>query len=210
MIVRAPLITFALFLAGAHSLAGALVQAPTPEELASRLTGTWKLNRELSPTLSNPRPGEGRRGRGASFAMSAAGAPQRGGRGGGGGANEPGFERPMVTTEEAAAQAALAAIHQVPPELTIEATASEMKLVEARGESLFKIDGKTATVAVPGARIKVKSKWDRGKLRQEFSSALQALVRSWSVDAQGRLILTQQIQSPTFKTKEFQAFFDKQ
>jgi hypothetical protein len=207
--MRTPLIMLALFLTGAHGLAGALAQTPTPAELAARMTGTWKLNKELSPTL-NPRPGEGRRGRGASFAMSAAAAPQRGGRGGGGGANEPGFERPMVTTEEAAAQAALAAIHQVPPELAIEATATEMKLVEARGESLFKIDGKNATVVVPGAKIKVKSRWDRGKLRQDFSSALQALVRSWSVDAQGRLILTQQIQSPTFNAKEFQAVFDKQ
>jgi hypothetical protein len=116
----------------------------------------------------------------------------------------------MVTTEEAAAQAALAAIQQIPLELTIEATATEMKLVEVRGESLFKLDGKNVAVGVPGARIKVKSKWERGKLRQEFSSALQALVRTWFVDADGRLVLTQHRQSLTFISKEVQAIFDRQ
>jgi hypothetical protein len=208
MIMRVPLIILALFLAGAPCLARALAQAPAPAELASRMAGTWKLNKELSPTLSNPGPGEGRGGRGASFAMSAAAVPQRGGRGGG--ANEPGFERPMVTSEEAAAQTALSMIQQVPLELTIEATATEMTLVEARGQSIFKIDGKNATVGVPGARIKVKSKWERGSLRQEFATALRALVRSWSVDSQGRLVLTQRIQSPTFNSTEVQAFFDRQ
>jgi hypothetical protein len=208
MMMRAPLVILALFLAGAQCLAGAPAQQQAPAELASRMTGTWKLNKELSPTLSNPGQGDGRRGRGASFAMSAAAAPQRGGRGGG--ASEPAFEGPMVTSEEAAAQTALSVIQQVPLELTIEATATGMTLVEARGESIFKIDGKNATVGVPGARIKVKSKWERGSLRQEFATALRALVRSWSVDSVGRLVLTQRIQSPTFNSKEVQAFFDRQ
>lgn len=199
MIVRAALVILALFVAGAQCPAGALAQQPAPADLTSRMTGKWKLNKELN---------EGRRGRGASFAMSAAAAPQRGGRGGG--ASEPGLERPMVTSEEAAAQTALSAIQQVPLELTIEATANEMTLVEARGESTFKIDGKNATVRVPGATIKVKSKWERGSLRQEFATALRALVRSWSVDSEGRLVLTQRIQSPTFNSKEVQAFFDRQ
>lgn len=202
---RTPAVILPLFLVAAQGLAGAIGQTPPAAELAARMSGTWRLNTELTPAG----PGGGRRGRGASFALAAGAAPQRGGRGGGG-ANEPGFERPMVTSEEAAAQAALAAIQQIPLELTIEATATEMKLVEPRGESLFKIDGKNAEVGVPGGKIKVKSKWERGKLRQEFSSALQALVRSWSLDAAGRLVLTQHLQSPTFNSKEVQAVFDRQ
>lgn len=201
-------VIMALGLAVAPCLGVALGQTTTPAELATKLTGRWTLNKELSPTLLNPGPGEGRRGGGAAFATSGAAAPQRGGRGAG--AAEPEIEKPMVTDEEAAAQVALAAIQRVPLELTIEATATEMKLVEPRGESLFKIDGKNATVDVPGARIKVKSKWDRGSLRQEFATALRALVRSWSVDSQGRLVLTQRIQSPTFNSKEVQALFERQ
>jgi hypothetical protein len=199
------ILTLSLSVGGAQCLAGALLQAPTNAELAVRMTGRWKLNKELSPAVGSG--GEGRRGRGASFSV-APGTPQRGGRGGGEGA--PGFERPMVTTEEAAAQAALAVIQQVPLEMTIDATVAELNLVEPRGPSLFKIDGKNTPIEVPGGRIKVKSKWDRGKLNQEFSSALQALVRSWSVDADGRLVLTQHLQSPTFNSKPVRALYDRQ
>ena len=119
-------------------------------------------------------------------------------------------ERPMITDAEAAAQAALTAIEQIPTELTIAATAAEMKLVEARGPSLFKIDGKNTDVAVPDGTIKVKSRWDGGLLRQEFSSAMRKLTRTWAVDANDRLVLGQWIEGIGLKRRDVAAVFDRQ
>jgi hypothetical protein len=111
---------------------------------------------------------------------------------------------------EAAAQAALSIIQQVPLELTIEATPAEIKVIEPRGQSVFRIDGKSTPIEVPGGTIKVKSKWDKASLRQEFSSTQRMLLRSWSVDSNGRLVLAEHIESVAFKSKETQAVFDKQ
>ena len=178
-------------------------------DLAARLTGTWRLNKELSPDLANRgRGGEGRRGGGPSFAVVSV-AAQRGGRGGGGG-GAPGVEMPGMTSAEAAAQAALAMIQQVPFELTIAATPAEVRIVEPRGESLFRVDGKTASVEVPGGTIKVRSRWDGNALRQEFSSAQRMLRRSWTIDASNRLVLTQRIESLTFNSKDARAVFDRE
>ena len=183
-------------------------QQNDPAALAAQLTGTWRLNKELSPTFVTPRPGRERGGGGGpSFNMAA--APQRGARGGGD--REPALsERPMITDAEAAAQAALTAIQQIPDELTIAATAAEMKLVEARGPSLFKIDGKNTDVAVPDGTIKVKSRWDRALLRQEFSSAMRKLTRTWTVDANDRLVLGQWIEGIGLKRRDVTAVFDRQ
>lgn len=202
--MRTSFVAVALLLA-AHP-GTAVSQSPTPADLAAKLTGRWKLNTALSQPF--PGVGEGRRGGGPAFALAGA-LPQRGGRGGTG-SGEPGVEAPFVTTEEAAAQTALAAIQQLPSELTIEATAADMKLTEARGDSFFKIDGKNTTIQVPGATMKVKSKWERAALRQEFSTALRSLVRSWSVNADGRLVVTQRAQSARFVSKDVQTVFDRQ
>jgi hypothetical protein len=115
-----------------------------------------------------------------------------------------------LTPDEAAAQAALSIIQQVPLELIIEATPAEIKVIEPRGQSLFRIDGKSTPIEVPGGTIKVKSKWDRARLRQEFSSTRRMLLKSWSIDSNGRLVLTEHVESVAFKSKETQAVFDKQ
>ena len=136
-------------------------------------------------------------------------APQRGGRGGGD--REPALsERPMITDAEAAAQTALTAIQQIPSELRIEATATEMKLVEARGPSFFKIDGNNTEVTVPDGKIKIKSRWDRASLRQEFSSAMRKLTRTWTVDSNDRLVLTQWVEGLGLKRRDVAAVFDRQ
>ena len=169
----APLALAALLLAG-PGLATPRTQGGAPADLAAKISGRWRLNQSLSPGLAEP-PARGRSGgagRGALFAVAAP-AFQRGGRGGGGGGASGGGADSPIMSEEVAAQAALDIIQQVPSELTITAGADSVELVEPRGQSQFKIDDKNATVEVPGGTIKVKSRWDRATLRQEFSSALE-------------------------------------
>lgn len=190
---------------------GAPRSAEQPQAaVAASMTGTWILNRALSPGLASPAPGrEGRSGGLPSFALVPAAFQRGGGRGGGGG-GAPGIDMPEPMAEERAAQAALAVLQQVPSELTIEATPAEIVFLEPRGRRVYKIDGKNASMAVPGGVIKVKSRWDRVTLRQEFSSTRQTLRRSWSIDADNRLVLVQHVESLTFNSKEAKAIFDRQ
>jgi hypothetical protein len=197
----------ALMITAAHSRPHALVVQDRAAQMAEKLTGRWVLNRDLSPGLTAPGEGRGGRGRGPAFAVGAD-AQRGGGRGGGGGGG--GVEMPMVTTAEAAAQAALSAIQQVPLELTIDATPTEVTFVEPRGESRFRVDGRNTRVDVPGGTITVRSRWDRAELRQEFSSTQRVLRRSWSLDADGHLVLTQRIESLAFRSGESRAVFDRQ
>jgi len=206
----APLALAALLLAG-PGLATPRTQGGAPADLAAKISGRWRLNQSLSPGLAEP-PARGRSGgagRGALFAVAPP-AFQRGGRGGGGGGTSGGGADSPIMSEELAAQAALDVIQQVPAELTITAGADSAEFVEPRGRSQFKIDGKNATVEVPGGTIKVKSRWDRGTLRQEFSSAQRTLKRSWSIDDQAHLVLTQHIESINVMTKDARAVFDRQ
>jgi hypothetical protein len=202
--------TAALALAVLVGVAGRVdAQTASPGDVAARLNGHWKLNEELTPPSARPAG----RGRGQpSYAI--AGAPaQRGGRGGGaapaGGGAQPGDASSPLMAEEVAAQAALSILHQVPKEVTIEATADNVVFREPRGEWRFKIDGKSSAMEVPGGTLHSKSRWDHGMLRQEFSSAHKKLVKSWSIDANGRLVLTERFESFTTNS-ESKAVFDRQ
>jgi hypothetical protein len=191
--------------------AGAAGAQPAGAEAAVRMTGTWKLNRELSPAFAAPGPRGVTPGRGgARFSTLGFDAGQRGGRGRGTGSAEPGGDLSPLMPAEAAAQAALSIVQQVPLELTIDATAEEVTFLEPRGKSRFRIDNKTTPVEVPGGSITVKSRWDRQTLRQEFSSAQRRLRRTWSVNGDGRLVLKQRIESLTLVSKEVEAVFDRQ
>src|SRR5262245_16581445 len=85
------------------AVAALVAQKSSPADTAAKLTGTWKVNRELSPSLG--------RGRGRGSGQAAAGQPrlalasfQRGGSGGRGGAD---VSTPAdLTPEEAANRAA--------------------------------------------------------------------------------------------------------
>ena len=178
--------------------------------VAASMTGTWILNKALSPGLASPPRGrDGRSGALPSVTLVPAAFQRGGGRGGGGG-GAPGIDTPEPTAEERAAQAALAVIQQVPFQLSIEATSAEIAFVDPRGRVVYKIDGKTASMEVPGSVIKVRCRWDRATLRQEFSSTRQTLRRSWSIDPDNRLVLVQHIESITFNSKEAKAVFDRQ
>jgi len=184
----------------------AVVQPAGGADVAAKLSGRWILNPSLSDQVPAP---AGRRGGGPAYAL-AAGA-QRGARGGGGNVAEPAPQMPGLTPAEAAAQQALAVVQQVPAEMTIEATAAQVKFTEPRGDSVFQVDGKNTAIEVPGGTIKVKSRWDRGGLRQEFSSTQRVLHRTWSLDATGKLLtLKQRVEGIGVSGKETQAVFDRQ
>jgi hypothetical protein len=181
-------------------------QSGTAADVATKLTGHWKLNEELTPASARPPAGRGRGG--PSFAI--AGTPvQRGGRSGRSGGGEPGDASSPLMAEEVAAQTALAVLHEVPKEVTIEATADGIVFREPRGEWRFKIDGKNSAMEVPGGTLHSKSRWDHAVLRQEFSSAQKKLVKSWTIDANDRLVLTERFESIT-SSSESKAVFDRQ
>jgi hypothetical protein len=185
-------------------------QGTGPREIAARLTGTWKLNVDLTPV--SPKPGRGR-----VFADGATGrlaivfaSAQRAGRGGGGdrGGGRGEGSAPLMPAE-VAAQAALTILHEVPIELRIDASAEGVTFRDPRGEWHFRIDDKNSTMEVPGGTLRTRSKWDRGVLRQEFSSAQRALVKTWSIDANDRLVLVERIESVTLRS-ESKAVFERQ
>jgi hypothetical protein len=192
-----------------------VAQKAAPADVAAALSGSWKLNQELSPSLGSSGRTGGRgegRGGGALFAMAGAPAGQRGGRGGGRGGGEGGGGEASseVMREELAAQSALRVLQQVPLVITIAATVTDVKFTDPRGEWAFRVDDKTTAMDVPGGQIKVKSKWDKQTLKQEFSTVQRKLVKTWSIDANNRLVLTERVESITVSTTESKAIFDHQ
>jgi hypothetical protein len=190
--------------------ASVLAQEGTPADVAAKISGNWKLNLELSPSVTAPGRGGGRgrsRGGGASLAVGLAPLQRGGGRGGGG---EPGGEGGAeIPPEEIVAQRVLQAFQQVPTDVTIAATTSSVSFKDPSGQGTFAIDGKTVEITVEGSKIKVRSKWERAALRQEFSTSRRKVIRSWSLDAASHLILAMKVESMMMNTIETRAVFDK-
>ncbi|MEO6239184.1 MAG: hypothetical protein ABIQ52_19495 [Vicinamibacterales bacterium] len=188
--------------------AGALAAQGSAPEIATRMSGTWKLNLELSPSVAAGRGrGRGRSGRGGSFALGLA-PPQRGGGGDRGSAPSGEGSSPMPA-EEVAAQRLLHAFEEVPTDVTLTATADAITVKENSGQGTFEVNGKTIDIQADGARLKSKSKWDKDVLKQEFWSARRKVVRTWSLDPAGHLILQTKIES-MMNNGETKAVFDRQ
>ena len=187
-------------------------QKPGPADVAAKLSGTWKLNRELSPSVGAPGGRTGGPGRGgASFAVSgapAAFAPQRGG--GGGGGLPPISSSADVPPDVLAAQAAMRQLQQIAEVITIKATADSIGFSDPRGEHTYTIDNKTAKLESKGATIDVKTRWDKLAVRQEFLSPQTRLIRSWEMDDADHLVLKVRMESLTLNTKEVKAVYDRQ
>jgi hypothetical protein len=198
---------------------GVQAQKVTPADIAASMTGTWKVNRDLSDPLSDPVRG-GRRGgsprasqsesRGALF-TKAIPAVQRGGRGGvgGGGADTPSTNADL-TPEELAAQAAIRELQRVPEIITIKATADSVSFSEARGEQTYPVNGKKVSVDIAGAKVSVKSNWDKNALKQQFSTSKATFTETWQVDQTNRLVLKAKLESLTMVSKEVKTVFDRQ
>jgi hypothetical protein len=189
-----------------------LAQEATPADVAAKISGTWKLNVELSPSVASPGRSGGRgrsRGGGASLAVGLA-PLQRGGRGGGGrseGGSEASTELPA---EELIGQRVLQSFQQIPTDVTIAATVTSVSFTDPTGHGTFMADGKTVEMNVEGAKIKVKTKWDKAALKQEFSTSRVKVTRAWSLDTANHLILAMKVESMMMNSPETRAVFDRQ
>jgi hypothetical protein len=193
---------------GAMTFGGGLsAQKASPADLAAKLSGTWTINRELSPGFAAP-AGRGRRGGGGALFAVAGIAGQRPGSvpGGGGSGNGPGD----LTPEELAGMEAMRQLQQIAPTITIKATAESVTFADPRGEQTYTINDKNSTIDVAGSKITAKNKWDKATLRQEFSNSKSKLIRTWEVDDSNRLVLKAKLESMSMMSTEVKAVFDRQ
>jgi hypothetical protein len=129
-------------------------------------------------------------------------AAQRGGGGGG--------DLTDLTPEQRAEQAAMRQLQQIDVRITIKASATEVTFTDSRGDSTFAINDKTTTIFMASSPVKVKLKWDKQALKQEFSNPQAKLVQTWIVDGADRLVMTAKVESMTLVTPERKAVFDRQ
>jgi hypothetical protein len=183
-------------------------QKTSPSDLASKLSGTWVLNRELSTGF---RPPAGRRGGGAGPLFATVGlVGQRGGRGGGGAGGGGVSDASDLTPQQLAEQAAMRQLQQITEKIVITASADSVTFADSRGERTFAINDKSTKFDVGGSPVNVKSKWDKDVLKQEFSNTQAKLTETWRLDEAGRLVLTAKVESMTLLTPEQKAVFDRQ
>lgn len=184
------------------------------QDLAGRLSGTWVFNRELSSGFGAPgrgrppsprlrRPSGGPRPR-ALFAATASAAPQRGGAGAGSG------DGTDLTPEQRAEQAAMRQLQQIDARITIKAAADSVTFIDTRGERTYAINDKSSEFFVSSSPVKVKSKWDKQVLKQEFTNPQAKLVQTWSIDGSDHLVLTAKVESLRLVTPERKAVFNRQ
>ncbi len=206
--------TFTATLATMLVTVGIDAQKVTPADAAAGLSGTWKINRELSPGFRAPGGRRGdrfdaaqaRSGGGSALRFNAAPAAAMQRKIGGGDSPATSADR---TPDELAAMAAMRELQQLADEITINATAERVTFTDVRGERSYSTDGKNAKLTVAGAEVSAKSKWDKTALKQEFSTASAKLTQTWDVDADGRLVLIAKVESLRLRTPEQKAVFDR-
>jgi hypothetical protein len=179
------------------ALALGLLTAPltaqriTPADLAAAISGTWKINLDLSPQFKQQ--GGGRQGAAGGFSSpfsqrgTTALALQRGGRGGGGGGGgaAPGPADPR----EMAGQQALRALQSVGDTLTIAATADSVSFTDPRGTRTYAVDNKNVRLDVGnGAELTTKARWDGRSLRQEFIYGETKVSHQYELSRDGKQI----------------------
>jgi hypothetical protein len=177
-------------------------------EVAAQLSGTWSINRTLSPAFAAPAKGGGGRSRGAAYAIGGF-TPQRGGRGSAGSTDPTPSTSADLTPAELAERTAMRQIEQIAPTITIKASPDIVSFLDQRGELSCATDDKPASRELFGARVSVRCRWDKQQLRQEFSVTRSKLVRAWGVDGSGHLVLRARIEGISQTTPEAVAVFDR-
>ncbi len=182
--------------------AGGGAQNLTPAEAATRLSGTWVLNRELTSGFNAPGQRGGRRGGGLLLSM-AAGYGQRGA------GPSTASDASDMSAAERAAMMAMRELQQLAEVITIKATPEQVSFEDARGQRSYALDGKNVKVTIAGAEVSTKSRWDKAVLKQEFSTTSSKLTQTWDVDENGRLVLVAKVESLRLMTPDQKAVFDR-
>lgn len=186
----------------------AAAQKTSVADVARQMSGTWTINRALSPAFTPGRSNGGRSG-GAAYAVAGT-RWQRGGRGGGGGGGDAlPSSNADLTPEELADRTAMRQIQQIAARVTIAATAERFSLTDERGEHTCTVTGKTEKTQMFGVPVGVKCRWDKDRLRQEFSTTRSKLIRTWGLDEAGRLVLTGKLEGIGQNSPEATAVFDR-
>jgi hypothetical protein len=191
-------------LAAVAAVSPLAAQKLSPADVAARLTGTWTINQKLSPAIAP-------RGRGGNSAPAFAIRPasfQRGGRGGGGGGDTPSSASDMTPAEQAE-RAAMQQLRQIAPEITIKASAESVSFTDVRGEQSCGTAGKGVKLTIADAPVTMKCKWDKEQLRQEFATTRSSLIRTWSLDDSGHLVLRARYEGLAQNTPDAVAVFDR-
>lgn len=172
-------------------------------DIAKQMSGTWTINRALSPAFG---PGRGAGRVGPAYAI--AGLAFQGRRGGGGG--EPTASSAAdLTPAELAERTAMARLRQLAPKITIAATTESFAISDERGEQTCAVNDKNQKLHVGDTAVNAKCRWDKDKLRQEFSATTSKLVRTWGLDADGRLVMKGKLEGMNQNTLEAAAVFDR-
>jgi hypothetical protein len=185
-------------------VAGSAPDLSARQDPAAKLTGTWVMNRELSTGFAAPGRGRGRGGQQRPAARYATANPAVFAQRGGGG------DQADLTPEQRAEQAAMRTLQQIDSRITIKASATEVTFSNTLRESTFAINDKTSTIFIDSSPVKVKLKWDKQALKQEFSNTQAKLTQTWTVDGSDRLIMTAKVESLSLVTPERKAVFDRQ
>jgi hypothetical protein len=170
------------------------------------MSGSWTLNRDLSP-LFKPSGRSGGRSGGAAYAIGGF-VPQRGRGNGPAGEATPSAPGDL-TPAERAEQSAMKEIEQIAPAITITATADSFSLVDQRGEQTCAINDKSAKLPLFGATVSTKCRWNKQTLQQEFSTTRSKVTRSWSVDGSGRLVVKTRLEGINQRAVEATAVYDR-
>jgi hypothetical protein len=197
----------------AAAFAGTSVDAQkvTAADIAAKFTGTWKLNRELSPGVGGG-ASNGAPARLYEVGFFTAFQGRGGGRGGGSSQGSGGSEGPSA--EERAGQAAIKRLQQFGSTITIKATADSVTFVDPQGERTYAVTDKNTAIDVgEGAVLNARSKWDKNTLKQQFIYGETKITQNWELnDAGNRINFKMQIlnmsrQDPPYEAK---VVYDKQ
>jgi hypothetical protein len=192
-------LAIAAALTAAVASVGLGAQKITPADAAARLSGVWKVNRDLTTSFASAAP---RRG-GASYAV-AMGVQRRG----------PGGRGPTsMSPADLAGMAAMRSLQQIAETVTIAATADSVTFTDPRGVRTYAITGKNVKVDMQGATVLTKAKWDKATLHQEFLYGDTKVTYFWDLNDAGNQ-LTLKIRTEDFSRagspfKEAKAVYDK-
>jgi len=180
-------------------------QKTSAADAAERMSGTWTINLNLSPSF---RP-SGRAGRGSGTAYAVGGFVAQRGRGSNPGSEPTPSAAGDLTPAERAEQTAMHLIEQIAPTITVKATADTFSIVDPRGEQTCAINDKSAKLEMFGAKVTAKCRWAKLAVQQEYSITKSKLTRTWSLDEAGHLVVNTRVDGQGQRMLEAAAVYDR-